>query len=115
MIELIIPPNLCDPLGLSSVSDEKQYEKQLTCNKGNKNKRQRKRLRKQSFSIKPTTSPVKKKIVSLEDPNDSKDEAKDESSHGEEGPEAKPTKSESPEKTVQKSKVKYNKNIHLMN
>lgn len=104
MIELIIPPNLCDPLGLSSVSDEKQYEKQLTCNKGNKNKRQRKRLRKQSFSIKPTTSPIKKKNVSFEDPNDSKDETKDESSHGEDGPEPN-TKIESPEKTVQKSKV----------
>lgn len=44
-VELIIPPNICDPLNLLSPVDKTEYELQLTCNANLKKKRQRKRYK----------------------------------------------------------------------
>lgn len=70
-MELIIPPNINDPLNLLSPVDKTEYEKQLTCNANIKNKRKRKRYKsgsefhpmntrkKSAFGNKLGTSPVK--------------------------------------------------------
>lgn len=44
-VELIIPPNICDPLNLLSPVDKTEYELQLHCNANLKKKRQRKRYK----------------------------------------------------------------------
>lgn len=44
-MELIIPPNINDPLNLLSPVDKTEYELQLTCNANIKKKRQRKRYK----------------------------------------------------------------------
>jgi hypothetical protein len=70
-VELIIPPNICDPLNLLSPVDKTEYELQLTCNANLKKKRQRKRYKsgsefhpmktrkKVAFATKPGSSPSK--------------------------------------------------------
>lgn len=70
-MELIIPPNINDPLNLLSPVDKTEYELQLTCNANIKKKRQRKRYKsgsefhpmntrkKVAFAAKLGTSPTK--------------------------------------------------------
>jgi len=67
-VELIIPPNINDPLNLLSPVDKTEYEMQLTCNASLKKKRQRKRFKsgsdfhamntrkKVAFAAKPVTT-----------------------------------------------------------